>query len=197
MNVENEGRVLNINLEQALLRLSKIDAKYQYSVFQKRYVYDFHPVVKGKWIRLRSNGLISTLTIKEILNNSVSGTKELEIEVSDFEKTNELLNQLGYMPRSYQENFRIEFEGEDYKADIDYWPQLGSYLEIEADTSERVMQVFSLLGFERKDIIGDNVDLLYRKKGIDLDKIKCLQFSFEEKAHLHEIAKGLSIDDKK
>lgn len=191
MDIENEGRVLNINPEQVLYNLREIKAKYKHSLFQKRYVYDFHPPVKGKWIRLRTNGRITTLTIKEIMNNGVDGTKELEIEVSDFEKTNEILCKLGYMPRAYQENYRIEFEGENYCADIDYWPQLGVYLEIEADTSEHVYQVFSLLGFERVDVTGENVDLLYQKKQIALDKIKCLKFTHEELLQIAKIVKGL------
>ena len=144
---------------------------------------------------MRSNGLMTTLTIKEIADNSVSGTKELEIEVSDFEQTNELLRKLGYEPRSYQENFRIEFLGKGYNADIDFWPQLGGYLEIEADTIEDVYRIFSMLGFERKEITGENVDLLYRKQGIDLNSIKELQFSKKEKEKLKTIMKGMQTVD--
>ena len=195
MKIENEGRVLGIQFEDVISSLRKIGAQYIFSEFQKRYVYDFYPPVKGKWIRLRSNGLMTTLTIKEIADNSVSGTKELEIEVSDFEQTNELLRKLGYEPRSYQENFRIEFLGKGYNADIDFWPQLGGYLEIEADTIEDVYRIFSMLGFERKEITGENVDLLYRKQGIDLNSIKELQFSKKEKKKLKTIMKGMQTVD--
>lgn len=197
MDIENEGRVLNINPKQVLESLKKINAEFRHASFQKRYVYDFNPVIKGKWIRLRSNGKINTLAIKEITNTEISGTRELEIEVSDFEKTNEILCELGYMPRAYQENFRIEFTGEDYSVDIDYWPQLGIYLEVEANTSERVFQIFSFLGFKQEDVTGENVDLLYQREGINLDRIKYLKFSDEEEMHIKEIAKGLQTDGQK
>lgn len=193
MKTENEGRVLGIEVEKVVSNLEKVGAKYKFSAFQKRYVYDFHPAVKGRWIRLRSNGTKTTLTIKEINDNSVSGTRELEIGVSDFEKTNEFLQQLGYEPRSYQENFRIEFHGEGYVADIDYWPGLGEYLEIEAKTDSSVYQIFSLLGFDHKLVTGENVDLLYEKMGIDLDRINRLQFSEEELRRINDIRKGLHI----
>ena len=193
MKVENEGRVLDIQVDKVISNLERIGAKCEFCAYQKRYVYDFHPSVKGKWIRLRSDGVTTTLTIKEISDNSISGTKELEIEVSDFEMTNELLIELGYNPRSYQENFRISFKGNGYEADIDYWPQLGSYLEIEADTKEKVYNTFGLLGFKNEKITGENVDLLYQKQGIELDKIQELRFSVEEKRDLEKRIRRMQI----
>ena len=43
------------------------------------------PIDPKKWIRLRTNGVKSTITIKEIINNQViDGTKELEVEISEY-----------------------------------------------------------------------------------------------------------------
>ena len=68
-----------------------------------------------KWIRLRktieenANGEqkeTTTLTIKHILKNDSSGIqqmKETEILVNSLEETNELLENLGFSYRSYQE----------------------------------------------------------------------------------------------
>ena len=50
-------------------------------------------------------------SLKEIKDkNAIGGTKELEIEVSDFDATNLILNRLGYKARNYQENKRHSFE---------------------------------------------------------------------------------------
>ena len=64
----------------------------------------------------------TTLTIKTVEKDTIDGTKELEIEVNDFEKTNEILNQLGYMPKGYQETKRTEYVLDDVIFDIDRWP---------------------------------------------------------------------------
>jgi len=50
------------------------------------------------------------LTIKEIISDSIDGTKEIEVEVSDFEDTNLILEKMGYKFKSYQENKRTSFK---------------------------------------------------------------------------------------
>lgn len=56
MNIEYEVRILNINTKEIIESLENIGAKFKGEYLQKRYVYDFNPAVKGKWIRLRTNG---------------------------------------------------------------------------------------------------------------------------------------------
>lgn len=45
---------------------------------QRRYTYDFNPVQSNKWIRLRTNGSKTLLTIKEVNDRmAIGGTTEL------------------------------------------------------------------------------------------------------------------------
>ena len=106
MGIEYECRRLNIKLDEMCLRCEKIGARYVGAYVQRRYVYDFLPAQKGRWIRLRTNGNLTTLTIKEIKSLRIDGTKELEVEVSDFDETNAIMNKLGYKARTYQENMK-------------------------------------------------------------------------------------------
>ena len=89
--IEYEVRVLEINKDEIKSKLRQLNAVLIEDVFQKRYVYDFKPVVTNKWIRLRTNGSKSTLTIKNVESSNIDGTREIEIEVSDFDITNEIL----------------------------------------------------------------------------------------------------------
>lgn len=57
----------------------------------KRRIYNFNLAINGKWIRLRTDGKNTTLTIKEIKSNTIDGTEEIEIQVSDFEQTNSII----------------------------------------------------------------------------------------------------------
>lgn len=114
------------------------------------------------------------MTIKEINSDKIDGTKEIEIIVDDFEKTNLLLNKLGFMPRNYQENKRISYLLDDVEIEIDFWPLIPPYLEIEGKSKEKVEKVLNLLNF--KNFTSINTKKVYQKYNIDIDKIKELKF---------------------
>ena len=91
MKKEIELRVYDINKEDLIKKIEKLNGKFINNYDQVRYVYDFNPVKENKWIRLRTDGFKTTLTIKEYTSSKIDGVKELEIEVSDMEKTNLIL----------------------------------------------------------------------------------------------------------
>ena len=66
MKIEYEIRVLEINKEEIINKLEKLGATKIGEFNQKRYVYDLKPVQENKWIRLRTNGIKTTLTYKDI-----------------------------------------------------------------------------------------------------------------------------------
>lgn len=180
MNTEYEVRVLNIDRQKMILKLEELNATFMWEQFQKRYVYDFIPVQKGKWIRLRTNGNKTTLTIKEIINDKIDGTKELEIEVSDFEETNKILEKLGYKPKGYQENKRCQYILDGVEIDIDSWPLIPEYMEIEGKSKEEVYTIVEKLGLSKKDITTRDVEGIYLDYGHNLKEIYNLKFEEEE-----------------
>lgn len=181
MKTEYEVRKLDVSFDKVIQKLESIGAKKEGVYHQKRYVYDFIPAQKGRWIRLRSNGEVSTLTIKEVKSLRVDGTKELEIVVSNFEDTNEILMKLGYLPRTFQENFRIEYVLDGVNFDLDKWPMIPPHLEIEGKSEEEVLKAIKSLGWSADDMTAQDIDTIYSKiYGIDLDSIKMLEFSEAE-----------------
>jgi len=187
MKTEFEVRVLNINVEKTQEKLMNLNAKLIFDRLQQRYVYDFNPKEENKWIRLRTNGENTTLTIKDLKSKSIDGTKELEIEVSDFEKTNMILNELGYIPKGYQENRRIQYNLNGVEIDIDYWPLIPTYLEIEGNSEEEVYKTLELLDIKKEDITTNDVESIFLDYGIDLEKIYDLKLEEERKWHYLKI----------
>ena len=178
MQTEYEVRKLEVFFDEVIQKLERIGAKKVGVYHQKRYVYDFIPVQKGRWIRLRSNGKVTTLTVKEVKSLRVDGTKELEIVVSNFDDTNEILMKLGYIPRTFQENFRIEYTLGEVNFDLDKWPMIPPHLEIEGKSEEDVLKAVKLLGWSGDDMTAQDIDTVYSKiYGIDLNSIKMLKFS--------------------
>ncbi|MBL7156311.1 MAG: CYTH domain-containing protein [Candidatus Pacebacteria bacterium] len=139
---EIEVKFLNINPDLTQKKLKEIGAKKIFEKLYKRRVFDYPDLrldKKGAWIRLRDEGEKITLSFKQRIgieahNGTVNDKtmQEVEIEVSDFEKTSKLLLEIGFKQKFYQENKRIRYQFENVEFDIDFWPCLEPYLEIEA-----------------------------------------------------------------
>ena len=181
MNTEIEERVLEIDKDKVIAKLEELGAKKIGDWHQKRYVYDFIPKRENEWIRLRTNGKETTLTYKNIESKDISGTKELEIVVSDFEETNQLLKIMGYTPRSFQENLRTRYYLDHIEIDIDTWPLIPTYLEIEGNSEEDVKRVEKLLELNESKVTTMNCQDIYLEEyGIDINQIEELKFDEDE-----------------
>ena len=185
MITEFEARKLEINMREVIQLIESAGGKLSGIFFQRRYVYDFSPPQKGKWIRLRSNGVDASITVKERKNNEIGGMEELEIGVSDFEGANKLLNKLGYSPQSFQENFRIEYTLNNAVLDIDKWPMIPALLEIEGDSEDSVLNALKPINISKGDVITLGIKELYREVyNINLDDIQHLAFTDDEKVEM-------------
>lgn len=180
---EIEIRILNVDKKKFIEDIIALGAKKQSEYLQKRYVYDFNPVNPKKWIRLRTNGVKNTITIKEIINNQViDGTNELEVEVSDFNKANLILKELGYVPRNYQENHRIVYNLNEVEISIDTWPKIPTYVELEAKSEELIKKLLSIIEYNEKDLTTLDVASIYMNVyGINIMSIKELKFDSNSK----------------
>ncbi len=176
METEYEVKILDIDVKEFQQKLKELGAKKVGENLQRRYVYRINPEKSDKWIRLRQRGSRTTLAIKEIKSESIDGVRELNVVVDDFEKTNKLLNELNFQARAYQENKRISYILGDVKIEIDHWPKIPPFAEVEADSIKRVMKTVKQLGFDEKDISTKSVRNVYRYYGVDMHKFDELKF---------------------
>lgn len=173
---EYELRLLDVNKEKFIKQIEECGAKFINNYEQKRYVYDFYPVDENRWIRLRTDGIKTTLAIKEHKNNSIGGTEEIEIEVSDMEKTNLVLEKLGYYKRSVQENKRTRYVLDDVEIDIDTWPHLNTYVEFESNNEEDIKKVLKKLNINIEDTTTMNAQDIYLSIGYTQEDLNNLKF---------------------
>ncbi len=171
MKTEIECRLLDVNAEEFQTNLKNANAKFVGDWLQIRNCYDFNPVKENSWIRLRTNGKETTLTIKEIKDKSINGTKESEIVVSDFIATNEILNKLGYTARSVQENRRIRYMLDNVEIDIDFWPLIPTYVEFEAQDENAIKEVCKKLNIDFNKLVTLDVMSIYSYYGIDFKSL--------------------------
>lgn len=177
MKTEYEIRILEINKGEMVKKLEKLGATKTGEFEQKRYVYDLRPIEKGKWIRLRTNGKVTTLAYKDIVSNTIDGTKEVEFEIEDFNKANEFLEKIGFENRGYQENRRIQYILNNVEIDIDSWPMIPTYMEIEGQSEEEIIQMKKFLNVDETKVTTLNCEDIYKEiYKIDISKIKELKF---------------------
>lgn len=132
-----------------------------------------------KWIRLRKTNKKTTLTVKHILadnDTSIQQMMETEIEVPSIKEANDFLQALGYSHKSYQEKRRISYILDNHEIDIDTWPGLPTYMEIEGESEEDLNKILNLLGYSMKDTVSCTVDEIYKNLGVDSLSIRELKF---------------------
>ena len=161
--IEYEARVLEINREKLEEKLKSLSAEKIKDFNYKRMVYHFNSIDDGKWIRLRTDGKKTTLTVKEIKKQDIDGTEENEIEVSDFEKTNVILNKLGYFADTYQENKRTRYLLDGVEIDIDTWPYIPTYVEIEGHSTEEVENMIKKLELNKYKVTSLDVQSVFKE----------------------------------
>jgi adenylate cyclase, class 2 len=176
--IEYEAKILDIDPAEIAARiLAAGGQQVSETRLQRRYVYDITPGDQSRWLRLRDAGTGEiTLTVKEIAHDGIDGTHETEVAVSDFDGTNQLLAKLGYRPKGYQENRRTSYCLADAHLDLDEWPLIPPYLEIEADSPAVVHHAVNLLGYAEQDLTSENTTKVYRRYGIDLAEHSDLRF---------------------
>lgn len=180
MNTEIEVKVLEINHDEIIKKLESLNAEKVFDCLQQRYVYNLIPKEKNRWIRLRTNGIKTTLTLKDLQAKTIDGMKEIEVEVDDFEKTNLLLTSLGYKSHGFHQNKRVQYILNGVEIDLDKWPMIPEYLEIEGKSEEEINKIIKLLELENENIVTLDVSSIYEHYGFDSD-LGNLSFEMEEK----------------
>lgn len=177
MDTEIETKVINIDPEKIIAKLRQLDAEETAEKLLQRYVFDMESA-NSEWIRLRTDGQKTTITYKNKIkgNTAVGKTIEIEVEVADFDKTAQILSKMPFKSIFYQENKTHIFKLNGIEFSIDTWPMLEPYLEIEAESLEKVQEGLRLLGLEGQDIGDKDVKVIYQEKGIVLHAYPELKF---------------------
>jgi len=179
---EIEAKFLEVDpkaMEKKLLGLGAVK-KYD-RIFRDR-VFDFSgwPLDKDKaWLRLRDKGDKVTLSFKKRFGVSATGDagmEEVEIKVDDFEKTTQILEKLGMEQKFNEEKRRAHFELDGVDVDIDTFPLMPSYLEIEGKSWGEVENVAERLGLDWEKRRSLSAMQIYKEYGVEEKEYKVLTF---------------------
>lgn len=126
---------------------------------------------ENKWIRLRSSNNKTTLTVKHILapqkETMLQQMKETEMVVSSKEQANDFLEAIGLSHKGYLEKKRTTYMLKNHWIEIDTWPKIPTYFELEGKNENDIEEILQLLGYSMKDknVVSCGVDDVYQMYG--------------------------------
>lgn len=167
MKTEIEAKFLKIDQEKVRARLKEVGAVMKYPErLMKRKVFDY-PDARlkkiGAWIRVRDEGEGKiTLSYKQLQDRSLHGTKEITLDVSDFEMMCNFLQACSFDSKSYQETKREKWTLGESEITIDTWPWIPTFVEVESETEEEIRKVCTLLGFDWNKALHGSVETAYQ-----------------------------------
>lgn len=126
-------------------------------------------------IRIRDEGNLIRLSLKisaDPISGKLTDQKEIDVEVSDLDKTKKIFESVGIIFDKRQETMREEWEYEGSQITIDTWPGLLPYSEIESDSEEKVKEIAEELGFDwDKKLVVNAGEVFVKVYGLDKEKI--------------------------
>lgn len=172
MKIETELRYVGFDLHEIMTQAVRL-ATPKVIKF-RRAVFDIPG--KGGWLRLRTDGTSTTLTVKVTSSTRASESLESEMTVEGFTQALGVLKALGFEPRSIQTNYRVRFLIDKCELTIDLWPGLSPIVEIEGPTELKILKVAALCNGLQGHRTDKTVSELYEEIGIDVKCAKNLDF---------------------
>ncbi len=192
MSIEIEKRFRKFDKEEIEEKLKEMGFRKKGNfLFQ---VITFHGTKPNQLIRVRDEGFRITLVIKQKRprpgpGNAKKNTnakaeanyeKEWEVEVNDFEKTIEILLELGLKKKNVTEKIREIYQrvgdGPACEVIFDHYPGLPPFMEIECEKEGDLKKIVKEMGLdetERQNFgIWELYQNLYKNKNINQNKSK-------------------------
>lgn len=167
MKTEIEAKFLNVDVDKIRIKLKEIGAVLKYEErLMKRKVFDYPDkrlMKVGAWVRVRDEGDGQiTLSYKKLVDRTLHGTKEITLDVSDFETMCDFLQACGFDSKSYQETKREKWVIGGSEITIDTWPWIPTFVEIESETEEEIHKISDLMGFDWGKALHGSVENAYQ-----------------------------------
>ena len=166
MQTEIEAKFLRVDPGDIRTRLQNAGATCKQPMQTMRRVIFDNDTMKKKnsFVRVRDEGYRIAVTYKQYDEISLTGAKEIEFSVSDYDTALAFMEAIGIRPKSMQEAKREIWKLDDAEIVIDEWPWLDPFIEIEAPTETAVKETAAQLGFHWKDAAFGDIMTAYRDR---------------------------------
>lgn len=165
---EIEVKFTNINLDE--IRQKLINAKAELKTpkrLMRRSVFgsEANNSMKCTYGRVRDEGDVVTMSAKySAVNGDINSQKEVMITVDSYESGVMLLEAFGLIKTNSQENYRETWILNGVYVELEEWPLLSPYIEIEGESVEDLIQVAKILDLSWDEHTTDSTDKLYKNE---------------------------------
>ncbi len=174
--LEIETKVIGIDVPSVRKSLKARKAKFLGKFLLKRYVFNLsNKEGEDNYVRIRTDGKKATLTYKFRKGKGLRNTTEIETGIEDFEKAARIFSRI-IKERYYQENLRESYLYKGAAVDINTWPEIPPYVEVEGRSAKHVYGCIRALGIKGKTVGNISAVQLYRLYGKDLHSEKAVRF---------------------
>lgn len=166
--LEIETKIIDINPAKIRMQFKAKKVKFLGKVLLKRWMFAL-PMEDGEdnYIRIRTDGTRTTLSHKFRKGKGLRNTKELEIEISDFDGAVQIMSKV-LKKRYYHENLREMYSYKGLDITMDKWPGIPAYLEIEGRSVKQIRDGIKELGIRGTEIGNISMIELYKHYGKDV-----------------------------
>lgn len=116
----------------------------------------------GGWVRVRNEADKVTMSYKQLNDRTLHGTKEVNLTVDNYERACSFLLAVGLVSESIQETRRESWLLGETSIEIDTWPWIPSFVEIEAKSEAEVRSTARSLGLEWERALHGSVETAYQ-----------------------------------
>ncbi|MBI2436879.1 MAG: class IV adenylate cyclase [Candidatus Magasanikbacteria bacterium] len=168
---EIEIKILDIDTDAIEQKLAELGAIRQWRKLIVEKAYDF-PDKKirdnNELCRIRSVGDTVEFVYKyaEDRHDGFRSAEELQVEVTDFETLEQILTRLGLSSFRHREKYRTSWKYGDTHIEIDEYPSIPAYLEIEGGKKD-IEDLVLKLGYTMADTTTMTGSQTYRHYGVD------------------------------
>jgi adenylate cyclase class 2 len=180
-NREIEVKFLEIDKSALIEKLNSLDAKDLGEQLITEQI--FHDA-KGEWHaqdkfgRIRKTNESVTFTYKHVQEKTATGTIEIEFKITEPEKMREFLEAIGLIMDREQEKKRHKFLLKNVIVDIDTWPTIPTYVELEGPDEDAIKITAAMLGFDySKGVFGTAATVIRDYYKLDLKNIRRFTFA--------------------
>lgn len=171
-DLEVEVRFLEVDVNGLKKRLFKLEAEDHGEDFLEEIIFYDRELkwqeYARKLVRVRKTKKGIFVTYKHQAVDSATGTEEIEFEVKDMrsfatEAVTKFLERVGLVAYRKQEKKRHTFKLDDVTIDIDTWPKVPTYVELEGPSEESLKKVAKLLKLDWSKAVFENPRALIKK----------------------------------
>lgn len=165
MKQEIEAKFLDVDFMALRSRLTDLGAICEQSMrlMRRAILQPPHMKQQNSYARVRDEGNKVTMTYKKFADElTVDGAQEIEVMVSNFQDTVDILKSMGLTIDSLQESKRETWSLDGVEIALDEWPWLKPYIEIEGESVQAIQNVANKLGLQWGDAAFGDVMVAYR-----------------------------------